>query len=79
MKDQFRSDVRVGSITVPTLVLHGEFDRVVPIAFGERLYAAIRAPKRFVRFAKGEHEGLDAHGAIAAVHDFLETAPADLN
>ena len=34
---------------------------------GERLYAAIRAPKRFVRFAKGEHEGLDAHGAIAAV------------
>jgi hypothetical protein len=32
-----------------------------------------------VRFATGEHEGLDAHGAIAAVHDFLATAPADLN
>ena len=40
---------------------------------------AIRAPKRFVRFAKGEHEGLDAHGAIAAVRDFLAAAPADLN
>ena len=50
----------IGAITVPTLVLHGELDRVVPIALGERLYAAIRAPKRFVRFAKGEHEGLDA-------------------
>jgi uncharacterized protein len=79
MKDQFRSDARVGAITVPTLVLHGELDRVVPIAFGERLYAAIRAPKRFVRFANGEHEGLDAHGAIAAVRDFLAAAPPDLN
>ena len=64
---------------MPTLVLHGELDRVVPIAFGERLYAAIRAPKRFVRFANGEHEGLDAHGAIAAVRDFLAAAPADLD
>ena len=59
MKDQFRSDARIGAITVPTLVLHGELDRVVPIAFGERLYSAIRAPKRFVRFADREHEGLD--------------------
>ena len=79
MKDQFRSDARVGAITAPTLVMHGELDRVVPIAFGERLYAAIRAPKRFVRFATSEHEGLDAHGAIAAVRDFLAATPADLN
>ena len=79
MKDQFRSDARVGAITVPTLVLHGELDGVVPIALGERLYLSIRAPKRFVRFANGEHEGLDAHGAIAVVRDFLAAAPADLN
>ena len=25
------------------------------------------------------HEGLDAHGAIAAVRDFLAATPADLN
>jgi fermentation-respiration switch protein FrsA (DUF1100 family) len=68
MKDQFRSDMRIDGVTVPTLVLHGERDRVVPIAFGER---PIRAPKRFVRFPTGEHEGLDAHGATAAVRDFL--------
>ena len=79
MKDQFRSDVRVGAITAPILIMHGELDRVVPIAFGERLYAAIRAPKRFMRFPNGEHEDLDAHGAIAAVRDFLAAAPADLN
>ena len=59
-------------------MLHGEFDHVVPIAFGELIYAAIRAPKRFVRFANGEHEGLDAHGAIAAVRDFI-ASPASIN
>jgi fermentation-respiration switch protein FrsA (DUF1100 family) len=79
MKDQFRSDARIGAITVPTLVLHGERDRVVPIALGERLYAAIRAPKRFVRFADGEHEGLDVRGAVAAVRDFLAATPDDLD
>ena len=66
-------------ITIGLPYLHGELDRVVPIAFGERLYAAIRAPKQFVRFATDEHERLDAHGAIAAVREFLAAAPADLN
>ena len=59
--------------------MHGAQDDLVPIAFGERLYAAIGAPKRFVRFANGEHEGLDQHGASAAVREFLAAAPADLN
>jgi fermentation-respiration switch protein FrsA (DUF1100 family) len=75
MKDQFRSLERIGAVTTPTLVMHGELDRTVPIALGERLYAAIRAPKRFVRFARGDHEGLDAVGARDAVLDFLATLP----
>ena len=64
--------VAVGAITVPTLVLHGELDRVVPIAFGERLYSAI------LRFADGAR-GPRRPGAISAVRDFLAGAPADLN
>jgi len=32
-----------------------------------------------VRFADGEHEGLDVHGAISAVRGFLAAAPADLD
>ena len=79
MKDQFRSDARICAITVPTLVLHGELDRVVPIALGERLYAAIPAPKRFVRFASGEHEGLRRPRRDRRGGDFLAAAPADLN
>ena len=51
MKDQFRSDLRVGKVTAPVLVVHGENDTVVPMTFGKRLYGLIRAPKRFVSIA----------------------------
>src|SRR6476646_4261907 len=71
MKDQFRSDLRVGKIAVPVLVLHGERDTVVPIALGERLYALINAPKRFVRFPGAGHNDLGASGAVATAKTFL--------
>jgi len=76
MKDQFRSDARIGKVTAPLLILHGARDAVVPIALGERLFALANEPKRFVRFANGGHEDLDQYGAQAAVRQFLaETAP----
>jgi len=73
MHDTFRSDERIGKVTAPVLVLHGERDTVVPIRYGERLYALISAPKKFVRFREGHHSDLDSHGAQAAVRDFLAT------
>src|SRR5262249_30784559 len=32
MKDQFRSDLRIGKVTAPVLVLHGDRDDIVPMA-----------------------------------------------
>jgi len=74
MKDQFRSDLRIEKVTAPVLVLHGERDRVIPIASGERLYSLIKSPKRFVRFPEGEHENLGRYGALEAVKTFLAEA-----
>ena len=71
MKDQFRSDLRIGKVTAPVLMLHGDRDNIIPIALGERLYALINAPKRFVRFPGGGHENLGLHGAIEAARQFL--------
>src|SRR5215471_15303564 len=70
MKDQFRSDLRIGKVTSPVLVLHGDRDHVVPFVFGERLYAMINAPKQFVRFPGLGHNGLGAQ-AVAAANAFL--------
>jgi len=71
MKDQFRSDLRIEKLTAPVLVLHGERDRVVPIASGERLYALVKSSKQFVRFPFGGHEDLAAYGAIEAARKFM--------
>ena len=71
MKDQFHSDERIGRVTAPLLVLHGERDWTVAIRFGERLFALAREPKRMLRFPKGGHKDLDAHGAIEAALRFI--------
>ncbi len=71
IKDPFRSDARIGRITVPVLIVHGERDGVVPIRFGERLYAQAREPKRFVRLPGANHNDLDAFGASEIILDFL--------
>ena len=71
LKDRYRSDERVGGVTAPVLVLHGERDRVVPIQYGERLYALIRAPKKFVRIPEGGHVDLDRQGALDIIRSFL--------
>ena len=71
MKDRFHSDERIGKVKAPILILHGDRDRVIPIAYGERLYAMAPEPKKIVRFAGGDHEDLDRFGALQAARDFL--------
>jgi fermentation-respiration switch protein FrsA (DUF1100 family) len=71
MKDQFRSDQRIGKVTAPVLILHGESDTVVPIRYGERLFEMIAAPKRFVRIPGGDHNDLDQYGATETALRFL--------
>jgi uncharacterized protein len=70
MKDQFRSDLRIGNIKVPLLIVHGDRDTVVPIESGERLYALAEEPKRFLRVAGAGHEGLGSR-AIEAMNAFV--------
>jgi fermentation-respiration switch protein FrsA (DUF1100 family) len=71
MKDKFHSDERIGRVSAPLLVMHGEADRIVPIRFGEKLFALAREPKRFVRFPEGGHVNLDDFGAAKVVKEFL--------
>jgi fermentation-respiration switch protein FrsA (DUF1100 family) len=75
MKDQFRSDQHIAQVKVPILILHGARDRVVPIAYGERLFALANEPKRMVRYANGDHSDLDSFGAQAAIKTFLAEPP----
>ena len=48
------NEAKIGLVRCPVLITHGTADTVVPFRQGERLYAAAREPKRFIR--------LEAHG-----------------
>jgi fermentation-respiration switch protein FrsA (DUF1100 family) len=72
MKDQFHSDARIAAVKAPLLVLHGTDDTVVPIRFGERLFALAPEPKHFARFAGGGHENLDQFGALEVAKRFID-------
>lgn len=71
IKDAFRSDERIARVKAPLLIIHGERDAIVPIVFGERLFALASEPKQMVRFPLGGHVDLDDHGAPKVVREFL--------
>lgn len=71
MRDRFHSDRRIGALTAPLLVMHGEHDTVIAAAFGRRLYELAPEPKRFVAFETGTHVNFDEVGAVDVARRFL--------
>jgi len=69
--DPFRSDLRIGRVTAPLLIMHGERDPTIPIRSGERLFTLAHEPKQFVRFPEGGHNNLDNYGAIETARQFI--------
>ena len=75
MKDQLRSDQWIGKVHVPLLIMQGTRDEVIPIRFGERLFALANEPKQFVRFEGGGHNDLDKYGVGDVARKFIEQDP----
>jgi hypothetical protein len=71
VRDRFESLSRIGRVTAPLLVLHGERDRIVPASHGRALLAAATAPKEGWFCPAGGHKGLAQHGALDAALDFI--------
>jgi fermentation-respiration switch protein FrsA (DUF1100 family) len=65
MQDQFHSDLLIDKVHMPVLIQHGEKDTIVPIIFGERLYALANQPKRFLVYPSAAHNDLPQFGAYA--------------
>jgi fermentation-respiration switch protein FrsA (DUF1100 family) len=55
LRDPFRNDLLIGSVTAPTLIVHGTKDAVVPIRFGEKLFGLANSPKDFWRVDGAAH------------------------
>ncbi|MCU0247919.1 MAG: lysophospholipase [Bryobacter sp.] len=54
----YDTDRHIRSLRRPVLFLHGDRDRVIPLALGQALFAAASEPKRFQLFAGAGHDNV---------------------
>jgi len=62
LTQEFDALKKIPELKVPLLVVHGTRDAIVPFEMGEKLYAAARAPKRFIKVEGGSHHNLSYVG-----------------
>ena len=70
--DTFDSESRMANVRSPVLVIHGENDRVIPVKFGRKLFAAAPEPKEGHFIPGGTHGNLYRLGAGNLVLGFLD-------
>lgn len=73
MRDRWRSMDRIGSVTVPLVVVHGMADRLIPVAMGRAIYAAARGPKTMIEVPGAAHV-VPADAGWPEARRFLEQA-----
>ncbi len=73
MLDQFRSDLAIGDVHIPVLIIHGDADRVVPISFARQLFELANEPKTFISVAGGEHLVLGSPEVFSRVREWIDT------
>lgn len=75
MRNRLDSLSLIGQYRGPSLLLHGDCDSLIPLALGERVFAAANEPKRFVKLANCEHNDGLPSSAERAMREFLHTLP----
>lgn len=71
MRDRFDSASRAGQVKIPTLIVHGTRDEVIPFELGERLSKAISGAK-FVSVEGAGHNDLwDRDATSQAIFEFV--------
>ena len=58
LKDRYDSINKIGKITFPKLVMHGDKDNIVPFSMGKRMFESFSEPK-FSYFKSGDDHMMD--------------------
>lgn len=72
LKDRFRSDLKIARVTQPKLFIHGRRDDVIPLSFGEALYAMAPEPKEMLIYDAYGHNDLWDEGMLGDVVRFVQ-------
>ena len=66
---------KIGNMTSPVMIIHGDRDDIVPFYMAEQLFEAAREPKRFHAVKGAMHNDVYEHGGPAyfnALREFIE-------
>jgi hypothetical protein len=72
MFDRFRSDLAIGDVHIPILVVHGDEDDVVPISLARRLFELANEPKTFMQVSGGKHLALGLAEVFPRVREWID-------
>ena len=72
MFDRFRSDLAIGDVHIPMLVLHGDEDDVIPISLARRLFELANEPKTFMLVSGGKHLVLGLAAVFPRVRAWID-------
>lgn len=75
MRSKLDSLSKIGKYHGPLLMVHGNSDTIVPIAFGRRLFEAANEPKQLVVIPHGNHNDGRTPTFYTAAEKFLDTLP----
>ena len=78
IRTRFDNEAKIGGVTIPTLLLHGERDRVVPYAHGRTLSERASPPTRFFTIEGAGHNDTVSIGGepyVEAWATFLHELP----
>lgn len=70
--DRYDSLSRIGSISAPLLIVHGDRDDLIPIEMGRKLYHAAPQPKTFEAIAGGGHADHYLFGSYDVIHGWID-------
>ncbi len=76
IKDHFDSAAKIGAVTAPLFVVHGERDTIVSVSLGRRLVEAAPAGTVAHFIDEAGHNDLYQFGAADLILDFLNGLPA---
>ena len=69
--DRFDSAAKIGKVTAPLLIVHGERDRTIPVRLARKLFRRAREPKEGVFIPEADHADLPDFGLPTYVLEFL--------
>jgi fermentation-respiration switch protein FrsA (DUF1100 family) len=72
MRDRYETLRHLKNVEAPVLVVHGELDRIIPVAMGRKVAASARGPSEIVTFPEAGHSDHVLYGSFEAINDWID-------